>query len=150
MDKVLHRAKLQSSDVHSDSETATSIVNECISDAEAEINSLTRHSDGWDPSEDYYASIQTVATDLAASYLFQQDIAAKAVGRSSEEFLKEHNWPPGNSQTILKAFTNDEENDELQPQVFKAQIRTLKNNLLSHDAKAEKTIEVSEKELQSR
>ena len=87
VDKVLHRAKLQSSDVHSDSETGTSIVNECISDAEAEINALTRHSDGWDPSEDYYASIQAVATDLAASYLFQQDIAAKAVGRASEEVL---------------------------------------------------------------
>ena len=87
VDKVLHRAKLKSSDIHTDSEMATNIVNECILDAEAEINALTRHPDGWDPSEEYYSSIQSVATDLAASYLFQQDLAAKAVGRASEEVL---------------------------------------------------------------
>ena len=87
VDKVLHRAKLKSSDVHSDSETATAIINECIADAEAEIDALTRHPDGWDESEEYYSSVQSVATDLAASYLFQQDIAAKAVGRASEEVL---------------------------------------------------------------
>ena len=87
MDKVLNRAKLQLSDVHANSETATTIVNECIADAEAEINALTRHPNGWDSGSDYYASVQAAATDLAASYLFQQDIAARAVGRASEEVL---------------------------------------------------------------
>jgi len=86
-DQVLHRAKLQLSDVHATEETAKAIVEECIADAEAEINALTRHADGWAAEEDYYATIQAVANDLAASYLFQQDIAARAVGRGSEEVL---------------------------------------------------------------
>jgi len=78
---------LQLSDVHATEDTAKAIVDECIVDAEAEINALTRHPDGWAAEEDYYTTIQGVATDLAASYLFQQDIAARAVGRANEEIL---------------------------------------------------------------
>ena len=85
--KVLHRAKLKKSDVSNDDAEAGNIIAECIADAEAEINALTRRPDGWDSGEDYYSTIQAVATDLAASYLFQQDIAARAVGRMSEEVL---------------------------------------------------------------
>ena len=85
--KVLHRAKLAKSDVSGDTDEATLIIAECIADADAEINALTRHPDGWDSGDDYYSTVQTVATDLAASYLFQQDIAARAVGRMSEEVL---------------------------------------------------------------
>jgi len=86
-DKVLHRAKLAKSDVSSDADEATAIVSECITDAEASINALTRHPDGWADTDKYYSAIQAACTDLAASYLFQQDIAAKAVGRMSEEVL---------------------------------------------------------------
>jgi len=86
-DNVLYRAKLAKSDVHGTDATATAIIAACIADAEAEINALTRHPDGWGSGEAYYASIQAAATDLAASYLFQQDIAARAVGRGSEEVL---------------------------------------------------------------
>ena len=85
--KVLYRAKLTKSDVSSSDAEATSIIAACIADAEAEINALTRHPSGWAETSDYYASIQAAATDLAASYLFQQDIAARAVGRGSEEVL---------------------------------------------------------------
>lgn len=85
--RVLHRAKLKKSDVSSDDAEASAIIAECIADAEAEINALTRHPDGWSPDEEYYTTIQAAATDLAASYLFQQDIAARAVGRMSEEVL---------------------------------------------------------------
>ena len=53
-----------------------------------------------------------------------------------EEFLKEHNWPPGNSQTIIPSF-DEEEIEEPQPQVYEAQLKTRDKN----------TIEVSEKEL---
>ena len=87
MDQVLHRAKLQLSDINANEETAKTIVDECVTDAEAEINALTKHPDGWAADEDYYATIQAGATDLAASYLFQQDIAARAVGRANEEIL---------------------------------------------------------------
>jgi len=117
---VLHRAKLQKSDVNSDSVKATAIIAACITDACAAIDALTRHSEGWSSGEDYYASIQAVATDLAASYLFQQDIAARAVGRGSEEVLIDratqlHNRAmallaqvPGYKKLFFKA-TEDEE-----------------------------------------
>jgi len=82
---VLHRAKLQSTDIHANSETATAIVSECIADAEAEINLITRKPDGWTGSEEHYTSIQAAATNLAASYLFEQDLAALASGRVSRE-----------------------------------------------------------------
>ena len=85
LDKVLHRAKLRSTDVHANSETATAIVSECMADAEAEINLITRKPDGWTDSEKHYTSIQAAATNLAASYLFEQDLAALASGRVSRE-----------------------------------------------------------------
>jgi len=121
VDKVLHRAKLVPSDIHANEETAQTIVGECITDAEAEINALTRRPDGWDSGEDYYATIQAAATDLAASYLFQQDIAARAVGRGSEEVLIDratqlHNRAlallaqiPGGKKLFFKATEEDEE-----------------------------------------
>ena len=55
-----------------------------------------------------------------------------------EEFLKEHNWPPGNSQTVMTVFLEDPISDESQPQVYEAQLKTQERN----------TIKVSEKELQ--
>jgi len=85
--KVLHRAKLAKSDVSNSESEASTIISECIVDASAVIDALTNHPDGWDSGEKYYSAIQAAATDLAASYLFQQDIAARVVGRASEEVL---------------------------------------------------------------
>ena len=61
-----------------------------------------------------------------------------------EQFLKEHNWPPGNSQTVLVAFTDNAESNESQPRVFKAQIKTLRKDSLGRDVEVEKTVEVGE------
>jgi len=85
--KVLHRAKLTKSDVSNSESEASTIISECIADASAVIDALTNHPEGWDSGEKYYSAIQAAATDLAASYLFQQDIAARVVGRASEEVL---------------------------------------------------------------
>jgi len=118
---VLYRAKLNKSDVHGTEDTATAIIAACISDAEGAINALTRHPDGWDEAEDYYSAIQAAATDLAASYLFQQDIAARATGRMGEEVLIDratqlHNRAmallaslPGGKKLFFKATEEDEE-----------------------------------------
>ena len=54
-----------------------------------------------------------------------------------EEFLKEHNWPPGNSQTIITSFAENEEPGEPQPHVYEAQLKIQERN----------KILVSEKEL---
>ena len=120
-DEVLYRAKLTKSDVSSNESEAAAIIAACIADAEAEINALTRHPSGWAETDDYYASIQAAATDLAASYLFQQDIAARAMGRGSEEILIDratqlHNRAmailaqvPGAKKLFFKATEDDEE-----------------------------------------
>jgi len=88
-DKVLHRAKLQKSDVHANAETATAIISECITDAEAEINLVTSKPSGWSESNSYYASIQAAATNLTASYLCKQEGLAIAIGQASREALEQ-------------------------------------------------------------
>lgn len=63
-----------------------------------------------------------------------------------EEFLKEHNWPPGNSQTVINTFIDEGELKEGIQQIFNVQIKTAKNGSLNHQAV--KTIQVTERTLQ--
>jgi len=86
-DEVLYRAKLSKSDVHATPDTATAIIAAAIEDASAVIDALTRHPSGWSSSESYYKAVYAAASDLAASYLCQEDIAARSTGRVGEEVL---------------------------------------------------------------
>lgn len=62
-----------------------------------------------------------------------------------EQFLKEHNWPPGNSQTILPIFQPTGIGSR--PQIFKAQIKIPKK-FLGRMIEEDRPIQVTEVELQ--
>jgi hypothetical protein len=57
-DKVLHRAKLAKSDVHTSSETAIAIISECMEDADAQVDFIMHKSVGWQSSDPYYKAFK--------------------------------------------------------------------------------------------